>query len=232
MKKLLIILLAGILTNSAHAQFENRINLYIGLGITPFAPDQSIQTKSIFNGYRTIPFFQAYLGYSINRNFSVGGTFRQLVTTKDNYLLSNTSIGPALKFNFLPYDKAISPFIYVEIGVNYTYLAQSQNTRVVQIPPSTDPKEIQINEVAVREPELQLNIFPTFSSLFGAGVEFNIKKNRKKNFGLFLMGGYSLSTTAESNQVKENFSQNDSALNNFVISGGLRFSFLRKKSIY
>ncbi len=232
MKRLVMIMSVLAFGNYAQAQFENRVNLYIGLGTTPFAPDQSIQTESIFNGYRTIPFVQAYLGYSVNRSFSIGGTFRQLVSTKDNYVLSNTSLGPALKFNFLPYDRGISPFVYAEIGINYTYLSQSQNTRVVQEPPPIDPKEIRINEITVREPELQLNIFPTFSGLVGAGVEFNIKKNRKKTFGLFLMGGYSLSTTAESNQVKENFPQNNSGLNNFIISGGLRFSFLRKKSLY
>jgi hypothetical protein len=232
MKKLLLILSTLFLANDAHAQFENRVNLYIGLGITPFAPDQSIQTESVFNGYRTIPFVQAYLGYSVNRSLSIGGTFRQLVTSKDNYLLSNSSLGPAMKYNFLPYDKAISPFVYVEIGINYTYLSQTQNTRVVQEPPPSDPTEIRINEITIREPELQLNIFPTFSSVIGAGVEFNIKKDRKKNFGLFIMGGYSLSTTASSNQLQENFPQNNSELNNFLISGGLRFSFLRKKSIY
>ena len=130
---LLILLLGASLL--AHGQFENRLNLYTGLGIIPFKPDEQVQTESVFQGYRTVPFLHAYLGYSINRKVALGGTFRQIITSKENYLLSNSMIGFGVKYNFIPYDKPISPFAYADFGINYTYISQQQNTQTITSEP-------------------------------------------------------------------------------------------------
>lgn len=227
---LLILLLAASLL--AHGQFENRLNLYTGLGIIPFEPDESLQTESVFQGYRTVPFLHAYLGYSINRKVALGGTFRQIITSKENYLLSNSMIGFGMKYNFIPYDKPISPFAYADFGINYTYLSQQQNTQTIAVEPSDDPTAITVSEVTLQEPEIQLNIFPSFSALFGVGAEFTLNNVRKKNIGFFLFTGYSISNTADQNNVKEIFPKNTSQFNYFLICGGLRFSFLQRKTLY
>jgi hypothetical protein len=232
MKKILSTCIGILISFASMAQFENRINLYVGLGIVPFAPDSPFQAETIFDGYKTIPFVQAFLCYSFNKHISTGGAFRQIVTSKENYLLSNSFVGAGMKYNILPYDRPFSPFVYADVGVNYTFISQKQNTRIVRVAPSEDPSEIQVNEITVREPELQLNVFPSLSALVGAGVEFNFKRVRKKSFGLFLMGGYSISNTASQKRVIENFPLNESEFNYFLISGGLRFGFLRKKSLY
>lgn len=227
---LLILLLAASLL--AHGQFENRLNLYTGLGIIPFEPDETPQTESVFQGYRTVSFLHAYLGYSINRKVALGGTFRQLVTSKENYLLSNSMIGFGVKYNFIPYDKPISPFAYADFGINYTYISQQQNTQTIAVEPSDDPTAITVSEVTLQEPEIQLNVFPSFSTLIGIGAEFTLNNVRKKNIGFFLFTGYSISNTADQNNVKEIFPKNTSQFNYFLICGGLRFSFLQRKTLY
>jgi len=227
---LLILLLGASLL--AHGQFENRLNLYTGLGIIPFKPDEQVQTESVFQGYRTVPFLHAYLGYSINRKVALGGTFRQIITSKENYLLSNSMIGFGVKYNFIPYDKPISPFAYADFGINYTYISQQQNTQTITSEPSEDPTEITVNEVTLQEPEIQLNVFPSFSALIGVGAEFTLNNVRKKNIGFFLFTGYSISNTADQNNVKEIFPKNTSQFNYFLICGGLRFSFLQRKTLY
>jgi len=221
-----------LISSSAMAQFENRINLYAGLGVVPFQPDAQVQTETIFQGYRSVPFFHGYLGYSVNRKLALGGTFRQLITSKDNYVLSNSMIGFGIKYNFIPFDKSISPFVYADLGVNYTYLSQQQNTKTIKVEPTDNPSDVTVDEITLQEPELQLNIFPSFSAMIGAGAEFTIKRIRKKNLGLFLFGGYSLSNTASKNNVTELFTRNNSEFNYFLICGGLRFSFLQRKSLY
>jgi len=226
---ILVLMAASLL---AHGQFENRLNLYTGLGIIPFEPDAQVQTESVFQGYRTVPFLHAYLGYSINRKVALGGTFRQIITSKENYLLSNTLIGFGVKYNFIPFDKPISPFAYADFGINYTYISQQQNTQLITPEPSTDPTEITVNEFMLQEPEIQLNVFPSFSALVGVGVEFTVKNVRKKNLGFFLLTAYSISNTADKNNVQEIFTKNTSQFNYFLICGGLRFSFLQRKSIY
>lgn len=227
---LLILLLGASLL--AHGQFENRLNLYTGLGIIPFKPDEQVQTESVFQGYRTVPFLHAYLGYSINRKVALGGAFRQIVTSKENYLLSNSMIGFGVKYNFIPYDKPISPFAYADFGINYTYISQQQNTQTITSEPSEDPTEITVNEVTLQEPEIQLNVFPSFSALIGVGAEFTLNNVRKKNIGFFLFTGYSISNTADQNNVNEIFPKNTSQFNYFLICGGLRFSFLQRKTLY
>jgi len=227
---LLIYLLAT--SQLVHGQFENRLNLYTGLGIIPFEPDEQVQTESVFQGYRTVPFLHAYLGYSINRKVALGGTFRQIITSKENYLLSNSMIGFGVKYNFFPYDKPISPFAYADFGINYTYISQQQNTQTITSEPSDDPTELTVNEVTLQEPEIQLNVFPSFSALIGVGAEFTLKNVRKKNLGFFLFTAYSISNTADKNNVKEIFPNNTSQFNYFLICGGLRFSFLQRKTIY
>lgn len=217
---------------AAHSQFENRLNLYVSIGTIPFQPDSEIQSESIFQGYRSTPYLHAYLGYSLNRKLSMGGSLRQIVTSKENYLLSNTCIGYGVKYNFLPFDKPISPFIYTEAGINYTFVSQSQNTQVIQYSTSTDPTSITVEETTLQEPEIQLNIFPSLSAIIAVGAEFTLKSIRKKNLGLYLMCGYSASNTAEKNSVKENFPNNTSQFNYFLISAGVRFSFIQRKSLY
>ena len=231
MKSWLFLLLFS-MCNLAFAQFENRLNLYTGIGVVPFQPDAQIQTETVFQGYRSVPFFHGFLGYSVNRKFAMGGAFRQLLTAKDNYVLSNSMIGFGTKYNFIPFDKAISPFVYVDLGVNYTYLEQQQNTQTVPQQPTGNPQDINVNEITIQEPEIQLAIFPSFSALLAVGAEFTIKRARKKNLGFFILGGYSISNTASKSNVTELFPRNDSQLNYPMVCAGLRFSFLQRKSLY
>lgn len=217
---------------TAFGQFEQRLNLYVGIGITPFQPDQLIQTETIFQGYRTTPVLHTYVGYALNRKLAMGGSLRQIVTSKNNYLLTNTCVGYGTKYNFIPFDKPVSPFVYAEVGINYTFLSQAANSQVVAFPPPGNPIDILVTNATLQEPEIQVNIFPSASALLGAGAEFTLKRVRKKSLGFFVFGGYVFSSTARAKNVLEYFPRNESKFNYPFICAGARFSFLQRKSLY
>ena len=231
MKKLLLIISAVFISSLATAQLENKGNIYLQLGFPVFEEATANPSESIFTGYNSVPYFGAYALYSFNSRLHAGGSLKILVTNKTNYSFSNTSFGAVFKYNILPVDRAISPFVLVEGNINYSYVSQTESTLTVTSIEQGEDEEIIVDQVEYEQPEIKVGVFPVLGAYASVGVEFT-PGSANKNLGFFLSGDYYLNNVHTQDVIVEKFPNNVSEFSYWSISVGVRISFLRQKDLF
>lgn len=215
-----------LLSNLAMAQMENKITLSASLALPMFKSAGEIQGENIYNGYGMLPAVRVGLQYNLNARFGLGPVLSQVYSSKPNYTLTQTSFGIGLKYNILPSDKKISPFVYLEGDVCYVTIAQKANS--VQENPSVDDKEhIKLIGQTRNYPEIQTG-FSSLGAIVGIGSDFTVKSK----YTLFFAINYVLTNAASTYTSKNNFEDNTSKLQYLMPQIGIRFSLGKKKSLY
>ena len=227
MKKILLLLV--LLTNGllAYAQLEHKFTFTAALGAPFYAKAGDVQGENIYAGYSSIPGIRLGMQYNLNDHFGFGPVVGQFYGTKANYSLTMSQVGIALKYNIVPFDKVISPFITLEGDLNYITIAQKANAATENVSSSADPDQIQVNKQIHNYPEIKTG-FASTGLLLGAGSDFTIKKR----YTLFGSLNYVLTNSSESYTSKSLFSENKSKLDYFLVQVGIRFAFGQSKSMY
>ena len=220
------IFIISLLSNLAMAQMENKVTLSASLALPMFKSAGEIQGENIYNGYGMLPSVRVGLQYNLNARFGLGPVLSQVYSSKPNYTLTQTSFGLGLKYNILPSDKKISPFVYVEGDLCYVTIAQKANS--VQENPSVDDKEhIKLIGQTRNYPEIKTG-FSSLGAIVGIGSDFTVKSK----YTLFLAVNYVLTNAASTYTSKNNFEDNTSKLQYLMPQIGIRFSLGKKKSLY
>lgn len=231
MKKLTLIFTLSLLSLFAMAQLENKGNIYIQVGMPVFEDAGQNPAESIFAGYNTVPYFGGYAFYSFNSRMHAGGSLKVLVANKTNFSLSNTSFGAVFRYNILPIDRTISPFVMVEGNINYTYISQKEsNITITDLEVSGD-EDVVLTRIEYQQPEINVGVFPVFGAYASIGTDIT-PGSSNKNFGMFLSVDYYLNNVSSQDIIMEKFPNNTSEFKYWSVSLGVRISFIRKKDIF
>lgn len=222
-----LFLLAMVLPFIANAQMEHKLTGIVSIGAPLIKAAGSVSAENIFYGYKAIPYLGIAVLYNSSTHFGIGGSLRQLYTTKPNYGISHTSLGLLLKYNILPSDKKISPFVNAEFSTGYMMISQKANTITEQPPAVEDKTHVIVKDWERNYPEIKTG-FGTYGVLLGVGVDFTLKLR----YGLFVSANYYLSDAHKTGAFKGFFEENKSTFNFLLMQAGVKFSFGKSKSIY
>ncbi len=211
---------------STFGQFEHKVTATVFTGVPFFKKAGGIQGENIFNGYASIPYLGFGLNYNLNTHFSIGANVKEFVTKKANYSLSNSNLGIGVKYNIVPMDKKISPFVAAEGDVGFMVLGQKANSTWEYPEASNDQ---QVTYVAQLHNYPKVNTTATYvGAILGAGVDFTLKLK----YGVFISANYMFTNAQSTSAIVMDFKDNTSKFDFFMIQTGLRFSFGKSKSLY
>ena len=222
-----LFLLAIVLPFTANAQMEHKFTGLVSIGVPLIKSAGNISAENIYYGYKSIPYLGVAILYNSSTHFGIGGNLRQLYTTKPNYEISHTSLGLLIKYNILPSDKKISPFVNAELSTGYMMISQKANTITEQPAALEDKTHVIVQEWERSYPEIKTG-FGTYGAMLGIGADFTIKLK----YGLFVSANYYLSDAHKTGAFKGFFEENKSTFNFLLMQAGVKFSFGKSKSIY
>jgi hypothetical protein len=211
---------------NSYAQFEHKMTAYVFVGVPFFKKAGDIQGQNIFNGYSPIPALGFGINYNLSTKLSIGANINQLITKKANYTLSNTNVGVGVKYNFVPMDKKISPFVYMEGNMGYLIVSQKANS-TWEYPVVNDPNHVEFVKQLHNYPKQNIPI-TYLGAMVGVGLDFTLKLK----YGLFVSANYMFTNASNTVTCVQNFEDNTSKFNFIMIQTGLRFSFGKSKSLY
>ena len=215
-----------IVATNAIAQLENKASISVSFGVPFIKSAGSIQAENIYYGYGKVPVLKVGLQYNINHKLGVGPVVGQFYSTKPNYKLTVTSFGLGVKYNIIPFDKKVSPFIYFEGNLNYVTVSQKANS-TQENPVQDDKEQIRIKTQTRNYPEIQTG-FSSLGAIAGVGIDFTLNKK----YTVFVGANYYTTNAAKTYTSRNNFEDNTSKLQFLMAQLGLRFSFGQKKSLY
>jgi hypothetical protein len=214
---------------TGYAQFENKMTLSVFTGLPIYeSADGNNPTKNLFNAYDPIPYLGVGVGYAFNTKLSSEVNLKYLYSSKANYTISNVNFGLGFKYNFVHNDKPVSPFIYIEGNLSYMYLEQQEadGSFVIESTESSS-EDVDYNTFEKSYPLIKVGMFPVMGYMVGAGVDFNIKQK----YGLFISANYMATNAHQHASIEKFFPQNDSKFNFILIKAGVKFAFLKNKTL-
>ena len=230
MEKLIYVLFCcTVFCHQAEAQFENKVNTHASIGI-PVFPSQTgdVASEEIFVGYSSLPSFSFGLNYAFNTKVSFQSDLRVMYTSKTSvYSITDVTVDLMLKYNFVHSDKLFSPYIIGGVNIGTLYLVQKEHEEFQPGGEPASPEDTHNDGVIVRQPETKFTIFPAIGVTGGLGVDFTVKKK----IGLFVNGLYTMNNAANHVLVKESFPNNHSNWGYFLFQVGVKFSFLKSRSV-
>jgi len=227
MKK--VILISTFIINSlvGYSQLERKLAITAAVAMPSFSAAGNIQSENIYKGYSGLPGLRVGLQYNFNHNIGVGPIVSQYFGSKPNYNLTMTQFGLGVKYNILPFDKVISPFITAEADLNYVTVSQKANS-VTEVPASnSDKEEIVLTSQVRNYPEIKTG-FGNTGVVLGAGTDFTLKKK----YTLFVSASYLVTNALKTFTSTSLFTENKSDLRFLILQLGMRFSFGQSKSLY
>ncbi len=227
MKKIVLLILS-ICSVSAFAQFENKLNAVVFTGLPIYTSSTGTNpVENVFNDYKSIPYIGIGLDYGFNNHLSIGPNFRFLYAIKDGFSVPTTTFGLEMKYNFMPSDQTISPFISGEFNLTWMSIVQDEINTTQEISPEGQTGIIHTTNV-IYKPATSFRLDNVSGFMIGFGSDFMIKQK----YGIFISLNF-MSTTADKQAlVAELYNENQSKFAFFVIRGGIKFGFLKSKSIF
>jgi outer membrane protein W len=227
MKKSLLFILFISYSVLGWAQLERKIALTAALGTPFYNKAGAVQSENIYTGYNSIPGVRVGLQYNINHFIGIGPVLGFSYGTKPNYSMATSQVGLAAKYNIIPFDKAFSPFITVEVDLNYITISQKANAATETPTVNDDPQHIIPTSKVHNYPEIKTG-FTSTGAIIGVGTDFTLKKK----YTLFTSINYVLTNSASSYTSTSLFPENTSKLNYMLLQVGMRFAFGQSKSLY
>lgn len=228
MKRILlisIVLAAGFASN---AQFENKLNAIAYTGLPLFSKEDGGQAfKNVFNGYKPLPYIGFGMDYAFNLKFAIGPSVRFLYNSKSNYKIPNTTIGLEAKYNFVPNDKKISPFIVSEVNVSYLSITQNTFYETTSTEVQESPQEVTQTGTIKEYKERSIKLSNVPGLTVGLGSDFTLKQK----YGMFVSFNYMMTGAHNQAKLLEVYPDNTSKYSYFLIKLGFKFGFLRSNSL-
>ena len=227
--KRIVALLALTIALGAQAQFEKKLNTHLFLGVPFIGAQEGTVSQSIYTGYGKTPYFGGGVNYALNNKFSTQGDIRMLFTSKESgiYKLYHVTIDLQAKYNFVPADKPVSPFVIGGITLGSMHVFQKANTEVItEFTKAEDGSAVEYTQTTVEHPLIKFTMFPSLGLVAGAGVDVTYNKT----IGLTFAAMYSTSNIHNNILMKQYFAENLSQFNLLYIQAGVKLSFLKSKS--
>lgn len=229
MKRLILIFLS-VFAIHAFAQFENKLTASAFLAIPKYTPENGGATfQNVFNGYKAIPFVGGGIDYSFNTHMSIGGNVKLMFPSKDFHSIINTNLGVSLKYNILPNDKPVSPFIYTELNFSHIILeikGYDASFTSVEAPDRIEGNVTPYNYEYSISPSQTL-LSPVLGYMIGVGTDFTMMKK----VGIWVSINYMATDAHNHAEVAINYPDNISKYSFFVLKLGVKFGFLQSKSL-
>lgn len=227
MKKVILISIFIINASIGYSQLEHKFAITAAIATPVYGSAGNIQSENIFAGYSSIPGVRVGLQYNLNHYFGFGPVVSQYFGSKENYSLNTSQLGVAFKYNIIPFDKTISPFITLEADLNYITISQKANSVTEKPAASSDVEQIVITSQERNYPEIKTG-FASTGIIIGAGTDFTLKKK----YTLFVAANYVLTNSSSTYTTTSLFPENKSSLSFMLFQIGMRFAFGQSKSIY
>jgi outer membrane protein W len=204
------------------------LNTYAYTGLPLFSKDKGGEAfRNVFKGYKPLPYIGFGLDYSFNLHFSIGPTIRFLYNSKSNYKIPNTTIGLEAKYNFLPNDKKISPFVVAEFNSSYMSISQNAFSEITNLELVQNSEEVKAVQVLKEYKEKSVKLNNVSGICMGIGSDFMVKQK----YGMFVSINYMATSAHNQAKLKEIYPDNESKYSYFLIKFGLKFGFLRSNSL-
>lgn len=228
MKKVILSIIVMCCASGLFAQFENKLNAYVYSGLPIYKSDKGNEAfRTVFNGLRPLPYLGLGLDYAFNLNLSIGPSVRVLYTSKENYRVPNLTAGLEVKYNFVPNDKTISPFIVSEFSVSYLKITQDAFSETFTETVREDDAHVRQDELRIDYAERSFNLDNVSGLTLGLGSDFTIKQK----YGMFVSLNYQFTSAHNHAKLQEVYPDNESKYNFFLVKVGLKLGFLRNKEL-
>ena len=219
---------------SVMGQFERKVSVYASVGVSGFSKNQTNignnNEPNVLIGYKASPTVGVAAFYALDGHLSVGGSLRFLWATKSQYRVFANTIGAEIKYNIIPADKKISPYVFFEGNLSFNSVKQANYVETRTYPNSTNAGSNDTAQVTTQHITYQavnLKFVPAFGMFFGGGVDIKVKET----LNFFVQAGYNTTYLKGNNLVKDNFNPN-SNLSYLNVSVGVRLNLFQKKSFY
>jgi len=173
------------------------------------------------------------LFYNVTKNFAVGGRARYLNVSKTNVNVNQLTIGVDGKYNFLPSDKKISPYLVAEANFSLEGVKQTQNNQVAYpnpgySSPNGNSVDAPVSQINYYYPSVNVSFIPMLGYSVGGGVDIRLRET----VGAFIQIDYSSTFAKNKEIIKKNFPNNTSNFSYALLSVGLKFNLFKSKSLY
>ena len=214
-------------------QFERKVSVYAFVGASGFSGnlsrDSSGLPKNMFGKYNPAPTVGVAAFYALDGHLSVGGSLKLLLTEKTASRLFQSTLGADIKYNILPSDKRISPYILFEGNISFSSIKQNNYVEDLPVPSSANGSgNVSISDYQVRYTSYNLFFVPAVGTFFAGGVDVRLKES----LHVFGQVGYNTTFIKGNSLLKGVYPTNNSNLSYANISVGVRLNLFQKKSFY
>ncbi len=232
-----IAIVISLLASSVQAQFGRKATIsgFVGTMVTGNEKVNTSSTTSqdIFGSYKPGIVVGGALFYNVTKLLAVGARARYVNTSKTDYSINQFTIGVDGKFNFLPSDKKLSPYIVAEANLSLTGVNQTANVTPTNpassiYDPGGNPKYITVTQVDTYYPTASVSFVPLLGYAAGAGLDIRVSEA----VGAFVQVDYSSSLAKNQGTIKKYFPNNTSNFSYILISAGLKFNLFKSTSLY
>jgi len=191
------------------------------------------QSQDIFGGYHPGIVVGGALFYNITKLAAVGVRARYVNVSKTDYTVNQLTVGLDGKFNFLPSDKKLSPYLVAEANVSFVGVSQSSNDKVTYPAssygsPDGNPKYAPVTQINYAYPTTTVSFVPMVGYAAGAGLDIRIKEA----IGAFVQVDYCNTFAKNQKTIKEYFPNNTYNFHYVLVSVGLKFNLFKSTSLY
>lgn len=231
--KLIGITILFVLPIVATAQFERKVSLYVNTGIAVFPGSEKInqqngQATNIFGAYKPAPMLGGAILYAIDGHFSAGGSIRAMRSVKPYSSILVNSVGGIVKYNIIPSDKKISPYVFFEGNLSFVSIAQKSHNSSFTPSNQGNSDTIPVSTINTTYTTFNVLFAPTFGIYSGGGVDIQVSEA----FNLFVQLGYNECFARNTRLIRDNFSSNSSNLSYWNAAIGVRLNLFKKKTFY
>jgi hypothetical protein len=224
----LIIVLVSVIGAKAQEQKKVSLNAMMGLSFLPksekIAP--SGLPKNIFGGYPWSGIAGIGLNYRLGEKIFLFENLIFLHSAKPSFSFSAGTFKTGLKYNILPLNKKISPFIFGSVDVSLLFLNRKENSRDY-FPDSlsnTIGQGYGATKITYNEEKLNLSFVPAIGASAGVGIDFKLSHK----VSIFLAYSYNTCLASKSASIKENYFYNKSDFTYGMVNAGLTLHLFRK----
>gem|GEM_PF-5059266 len=223
-------ILIFLLPLSVMGQFERKVSVYANVGASAFSSTKAgTDANNALRAYKFSPNIGVAALYALDGHLSIGGSLRFLWGTKSKYTLLSNNLGAIIKYNILPSDKKLSPYVFFEGDLSYSSIKQATHTGsdTSGVTPSDQgASSVTINSKTITYSGQNVAV-PAFGTFFGGGVDIKAKET----LNLFVQVGYNITYLKGIQDIKHYYAAN-SNLSYLNISVGVRLNLFQKKSFY
>lgn len=230
MRKIVFILVCLLVSTYCSAQFESKLNALVFIGMPRYTPEDSGPSfQNVFNGYKPYPYLGFGLDYAFNNKLSAGVNIKLIRPLKDNHKILNSNLGLGLKYNFVPSDKTLSPFVHAEFNFSSILIdvegyEESFDEVEGYQEDASQPTYLGSNSEVSNS---TTTLSPVLGYMVGLGTDITLKQK----YSLWVSLNYFATDAHNHAKLVETHPENTSKFSFIVLKVGIKLGFLRSKSL-